>query len=167
MTIPARNVCYVALASAVLLAGAGCGGKNKAIKVEGIVTLDGKPVDGATVSFVPEGGNGHPANGLTGSDGVFHLTTFSPGDGAVAGDYKITVTRADSDSADTVVTDTSDPNAMKKIMDQVAKKAKESRGSPKKPPIPATYGDPTKTPLSCKIPTSDKIRLALRSSGGS
>jgi len=44
-----------ALASS-LLAGCGSGGT----RVEGTVTLDGAPVDGGSISFHPEGGEGKP-----------------------------------------------------------------------------------------------------------
>ena len=36
---------------------------------------------------------GRQATGMTGSDGVFHLTTNAPGDGAIPGDYKVVVRR--------------------------------------------------------------------------
>src|SRR5579859_1143365 len=74
------------------LAGAGCGGRGT-VKVNGTVTLDGKPVVGALVSFVPRDlGSGRLANGRTDANGAFDLTTFRTGDGAVPGPYKITVT---------------------------------------------------------------------------
>ena len=75
------------LAAATLLA-TGCGSKNKLHKVEGTVTYDGKPLAGATVQFVPLDSNGTTANGMTGDDGSFRLTTHSTGDGAKPGDYK-------------------------------------------------------------------------------
>src|SRR5262245_12374499 len=77
-----------------LLAGAptaalGCG-QGKTVKVEGVVTLDGKPLPAATVTFVPDG-NGRAASGRTDQDGIFRLTTFRTDDGAVPGEYKVTV----------------------------------------------------------------------------
>jgi hypothetical protein len=78
------------LALAFLLLAWGCG-SAKPVKVEGIVLLDGKPVEGATVSFVPDGETGRPADALTGPDGVFRLNTFSPEDGALPGDYRVVV----------------------------------------------------------------------------
>src|SRR6266851_1354444 len=83
------------LAMAFVFVGMGCG-TAKPVKVEGIVTLDGNPVEGAMVSFVPEGDEGRPASGLTGSDGVFHLTTLSPEDGAAPGIYKVIVVKSAS-----------------------------------------------------------------------
>ncbi len=77
----------------LLVAVAGCGEKNPPTgKVTGKVTLDGKPVEGAVVTFTPEGG-GNPAVGRTKADGTFSLTTFEPDDGALLGPHKITVTK--------------------------------------------------------------------------
>src|SRR5438046_2180107 len=75
---------FAMLASCLLLAQAGCGGAGgKPVKVEGVVTLDGKPLDRALVSFIPVAQGGHQANGQTGLDGTFHLTTYTSGDGAL------------------------------------------------------------------------------------
>jgi len=60
----------------------------------GTLTLDGKPVEGATVSFTPASGPG--AVGVTDVQGRFDLTTFARGDGAVAGEHVVTITRFDS-----------------------------------------------------------------------
>src|SRR5436309_14322534 len=75
----------------VSVAAIGCGGA-KPVKVEGTVTLDGQAVQGATVIFYPDNG-GPQASGLTDADGVFHLTTFNTGDGAIPGTHKVTVTK--------------------------------------------------------------------------
>src|SRR5262249_50056903 len=79
------------LLAGTVVGGAGCGGK-KPVKVEGTVTLDGEPLAGVTVSFRPKGDEtGRSANGMTGSDGTFRLTTFMPNDGALPGEYTIVV----------------------------------------------------------------------------
>jgi hypothetical protein len=73
----------------VVAMAVGCGGPAT-VPVSGTVTLDGEPVDGATVTFVPEG-EGRPANGNTDASGNFTLTTFTGGDGALPGSYNVTV----------------------------------------------------------------------------
>lgn len=78
----------------VLIALVGCGGSDfpKTFKVTGTVTLGGKPVDGAMVTFVPSSGQ-KVAIGSTNADGQFKLSTFNPSDGAQPGEYKVTVTK--------------------------------------------------------------------------
>lgn len=65
------------------------------IPVRGVVTLDGKPVEGATVGFAPKAA-GRPATGTTDAAGQFSLTTFEPGDGAVPGEHVVTVSKIKS-----------------------------------------------------------------------
>jgi hypothetical protein len=59
----------------------------------GVVTLDGKPVDGAQVILVPatEGATG--AFGVTNSSGHFSLRAFEQKDGAIPGEYKVQVSK--------------------------------------------------------------------------
>jgi hypothetical protein len=59
--------------AAVVVASTGCGGQPtlQTEYVEGVVTLDGQPVEGATVTFVPVAeGQGAPATGMTNAQGV-------------------------------------------------------------------------------------------------
>jgi hypothetical protein len=63
------------------------------VKVAGIVTFNGEPLSKVTVALHPLGGN-YAAFGQSGSNGRFTLETFDPGDGAVAGNYAVTVTKA-------------------------------------------------------------------------
>lgn len=74
----------------------GCGsddsGHPPTYPVTGSVRLNGKAVDGATVTFFLTEGKGS-AVGSTGADGKFSLSTFSPNDGAVAGQYKVSITK--------------------------------------------------------------------------
>src|SRR5712692_350445 len=89
MRIRKRSALLGSFLSAVILTAAGCGG-DKTVKVEGLVTLDGNPLPGATVSFMPVG-EGRAATGQTGADGSFRLGTFGTDDGALAGEYKVIV----------------------------------------------------------------------------
>ena len=57
------------------------GGLKGLTNVTGTVTYQGKPVDGATVAFNPEGG-GRAASGRTDASGKFQLTTLNANDGA-------------------------------------------------------------------------------------
>lgn len=81
-----------AAAFVALISATGCGPRRpKTIHVEGVVTLDGKPVQGAAVLFSPVAG-GHPADGITDAQGKFTLTTFAAGDGALPGEHAVAVT---------------------------------------------------------------------------
>ena len=89
-----RNHCAAALAMVVGLTGCGQQGGPKVNYVEGVVTLDGTPLEGATVGFSPaDTAKGVGAVGTTGAGGVFKLTAVQggkPDGGAVAGEYSVT-----------------------------------------------------------------------------
>jgi hypothetical protein len=61
--------------------------------VTGKVTKTGQPVAGATVTFVPQSADGRAASGMTDASGVYKLTTFESGDGALPGSYKVSITK--------------------------------------------------------------------------
>ncbi len=88
-----------ALVTAVLLslfAVVGCGQKGSPLHpVTGKITSsDGKPLERATVVFHPVGTANPGAvkpRGTVGADGTFTLTSHTSGDGALAGEYRVTV----------------------------------------------------------------------------
>jgi hypothetical protein len=85
----------IPLLAAVLLSVTGCGDgtvKLGTVPVTGTVTQGGKPVEGAMVTFSPDG-RGHAAAGTTDASGKFSLTTQISGDGAVPGTYKVMVSK--------------------------------------------------------------------------
>jgi hypothetical protein len=144
----------------VLLATAGCGNQNLS-KVEGVVTLDGVPLSGATVSFMPVG-QGRPASGLTDGDGYFQLTTFRTDDGALAGDYRVIVVVDEAEKRD-LTTDQGKAEARVGTMSPQGKKKQAEKKSKKPSQVPEIYRDIKKTPLKEVVPTNGKIELALRS----
>lgn len=100
----------VAIGCALVL---GCGGGSSrppTYPVEGTVTLGGKPLADATVTFRPDGSTPgqQPANGKTDAEGRYRLTTFSNGDGAMAGDYRVTLMKFDEVSSGAVAADGDD-----------------------------------------------------------
>lgn len=145
---------------------AGCGGGGPALeKVNGLVTLDGKPVEGATVSFVP-GSGGLFASGLTGADGRFTLNTAAPGarpgGGAVAGEYRVTIVKMES-SAQRRTDDPNDPN-----YDPLASVG-DNPNAPKKPKylVPQAYGDAAKSGLQATVKKgTNDVTFALDSKFG-
>ena len=84
--IARRTAVVLALASVVI----GCGQPSPYVKVQGTVTLDGKPLESGVVQFHPPAGQ--VAAGEIGPGGAFTLTTRSPGDGVLPGTYQATVT---------------------------------------------------------------------------
>lgn len=144
----------------------GCGPRGavggKPVPSGGTITLDGQPLSGVLITFVPTGA-GQPATGISGADGTFRLTTRNTGDGAIPGTYKVTVRRQES-VAGGPSESPKDPADMIKAMEKMAK-----GGAPKPsgPAIHPNYESVEKTPLTWEIPSGgDKnIKLELNKSG--
>jgi hypothetical protein len=158
-----RSFRLAALALAVALTG-GCGGSGpKPVKVEGVVLLDGKPLPGATVRFVPLDRKGETAVGFARDDGTFRLTSQSGGEGALPGEYKVVVTPGAGQTLEAPT----DPAAAQKMADLMMRKKAISKGitapRPKRSPIPAEYTDENKTILKVTVPPPDgKVTLNLQ-----
>ena len=76
----------------VFFAGCGSGGGSVVTyPVTGKLTLNGAPVAGATVTFSPEQPGIPTAMGISDGQGLYKLTTYSSGDGAGEGSYKVLV----------------------------------------------------------------------------
>jgi hypothetical protein len=151
-----------ALCAVFLLSGLGCGGRL--VKVQGVVKLDGQPVEGAVVVFENDGQEGRPAVGQTDSDGIFYLGTFKSEDGALRGNYKVTIMP---------------PQAFPKVvgfegitfaeaMAQYSQGKKELENQPPLPGsnIPTKYRNPAQTPLRQKVPPDGPVVFDLASEGG-
>ncbi|MCL2347142.1 MAG: hypothetical protein FWC50_02655 [Planctomycetaceae bacterium] len=94
-----RNILGLLLVGSLLMF-AGCGPKGRGLKVEyveGVVTLDGQPLEGASVTFIPkaEGGKEESASGYSHAGGAYKLSSINgdPEKGAVAGDYVVNVSK--------------------------------------------------------------------------
>jgi hypothetical protein len=83
-----RRVFARGLAGCLALALAGCGGP---VDVRGKVTLNGSPLAGATVIFIPEM-EGPEAGALTDEEGNFRLTNTKT-EGTLPGEYRVTVSK--------------------------------------------------------------------------
>lgn len=68
--------------------------RPKTYPVSGTVKLNGTVVEGATVTFQLTEGKEN-AIGSTDKTGKYTLSTFRPNDGAVAGQYKVSITKFD------------------------------------------------------------------------
>lgn len=83
----------------------GCGGSSEPAdrpertQVSGTVTYQGNPVDGAIITLLPDDPTAKGAYATTDSSGKFQLSTFGGNDGAVPGNYKVSVRKLESISA--------------------------------------------------------------------
>jgi hypothetical protein len=91
----------------LMIAIVGCGPRGPAVEmVEGVVLLDGEPVEGATVFFSPapkdkKPQGGVPAAGRTGAGGTFRLNAVGgakAGAGTKVGEYVVTIVKQESDA---------------------------------------------------------------------
>jgi hypothetical protein len=132
----------------------GCGGPRP-VKVSGTVTLNGEPIEGAMVQFVPAKEGGRPATAVTAADGGFSLTTIENHDGALPGDYKVVITYkppVESGPAE------STEQGMREIM-KLQEKAKKTKP---KYVIPPAYTDPTRTPVTQSVPTDGPVKIDIK-----
>lgn len=116
--------------------------RKETIPVTVKVTMAGSPVEGASVAFVPTDKGKPSAAGTTDASGTAKLQTYAPGDGAVAGSYKVTITKVDQ------------PPASKEL---------DERGPPRpdlapKPKflVPQKYSDATTTDQSAEVSKNKK-----------
>jgi hypothetical protein len=170
---------------AALASLSGCGPRLS--PVSGVVKLDGKPVSGATVTFVSDDGK-HTATAETDESGNFTLT-HTNGPGTFPGNYKVTVTKYPKveghvPGAEGTI-DKDYEKAMKKEMDKSkpAGPKMPTPGGPKgiQPPIgmmpggggasgssvkselPEVYASLEKTPFTIKVPVEGPVQLDLKS----
>ena len=105
----------------------GCGGSDVPAdrpathEVTGIVKFKGEPIEGANVTFKPDGGE-RGASGITDASGKYTLTTFSAGDGAIAGKYKVIVSKVEIQGGDPSYYDENSPNYGKEIPPEAEEK---------------------------------------------
>ena len=134
----------------------GCS-KSGLVRVEGIVLLENEPVAEATVLFIPEGGTGQPAQGMTDESGKFQLTTFKENDGARPGAYKVTVTK----SVPPPQPPEAEPGDSRSIVAHF-KAIKEHKQE--KSPLSSIYADVKTTPFHYTVPVDGKLILELKKS---
>jgi hypothetical protein len=92
------------LSIGLLQSTAGCGEKlgppqMKVYPVSGKLTVNGKPIVGIQLVLIPTAGNGENqpvSKAATDAGGSFKVSTYSLGDGAPAGTYKLTTSRTNA-----------------------------------------------------------------------
>lgn len=91
----------------------GCGGQDgpAVAPVKGVVTVNGKPLEGLQVSFSVMKGASTVSSGVTNDKGEYELTTFNMNDGAIVGENLVAIRQMPKDAAGAVFG--IDPEAMK------------------------------------------------------
>ena len=154
---------------AVVLLGTvlGCGTKtSNSVKVSGIVTLDGVPLAGAKVTYHPSSGAAPPV-GFTDSAGRFTLSTFDlktlqSTDGALPGEYKVTVEMIPPSAGRNLA---GGDGLKAGHMPKPKTSAKHDRSNPPEAKLPDHYADVSKTPLEQVVPPPGPVELKLTRSG--
>lgn len=144
------RVCLLTL----VVVASGCGSRSRTSPVTGTVTLDGKPLAGASIQFVPQGA-GRDATGETDAGGQFVMSTFQPRDGVMPGSYKVTI------SPPSGVADTTQYASAEDAM--TASKAPVKRAATG-PAFPGKYSRPDQTPLTQEVPVQGQLKFELKSS---
>lgn len=137
----------------LLIACAGCG-KRATVPLRGMVKLDGRPLANATVYFLAQTTGGRDSLGSTDAGGVFQLSTFQPGDGALPGKYKVIVQPATE----------ADPG----LAAMTPAEAMDASSAGRKPPrpsvvLPPRYSQPGQTVLVQDVPASGEVLFELQS----
>ena len=157
--------CLLSAGLTLLLAtAAGCGGKYTPVPVNGVVTLDGKPVEGATVNFyaVGDSKDGRVAHGTTNKEGEFRLSTLGKEDGALPRRYKVVVTKYVPTIANLKIPDFPDTQEGRDAKQDFMYRTFEAKGiQPFKNSLPAVYGDSNTTPLEYDITERTTVKLEL------
>ncbi len=84
------------IVSVSLLALSGC--TSKACKVTGVIKMDGEPIEGVSISFVPKtDGQGELAAGTSVAGGAYEIKTLSGDivDGTVPGTYTVVLRKSE------------------------------------------------------------------------
>jgi hypothetical protein len=143
-----RGVFVVLLASLMLvLSACSRGDEELIVPVSGVVEFDGKPLEGATVTFFCREKDRY-AVGQSDTEGRFQLTTKSPGDGAVPGEHQVMISKM----------------VLEEHMHIPPGQPKPDRPDPKgrfRWVIPQKYGDFTRSGLTATVPDSGTNSLTL------
>jgi hypothetical protein len=130
---------------------------------QGSVTYQGKPVAGASVSFLAPG-SPRFAVGTTDAAGQFRLTTFEPDDGAIPGTHVVTVRKIavqPGPSYEVPSDGTTDSAAIDRAMQEAALRveAAEKAGSG----LPAKYADHNTSDLRLEVvPGENNFQIELK-----
>lgn len=146
-------------AFAAFLSLTGCG--IKLVPVQGVVTLDGKPLEGATVIFTSPDGKTN-GSGMTDATGAFSITTADKL-GAAPGTYKVCVTKSPIIAGAVSPSQTEgggmNKDYLKAMQKEMPKGGAGPMGGPKpaagpKTEVPDIYASADKTTITVTVPSA-------------
>ncbi|MGV2335940.1 MAG UNVERIFIED_CONTAM: carboxypeptidase-like regulatory domain-containing protein [Planctomycetaceae bacterium] len=125
-----RWYCVQLLALTIVATAAGCGGgpqkiiPEKAVPVTGTITLDGKPLDNARITYYPSSAaQGDGASGTTDSAGKYELQSVFGSEvviGAAPGKYKVVISRMVRPDGTPMPADSQEPPIMSGARESIA-----------------------------------------------
>ena len=159
---------FLAVIGLLAAVSAGCGpSAPKLYPASGTVTFEGKPVEGASVLFIPQAGR--PSMATTDASGKFTVTTNGK-PGAPLGTYLVTVTKQSGGAAATPAASISpqqggaEPSEeekqrmmMKQREEMESQLATMRSGSKSQNVLPAKYANPEASGLSVTV-TADETK---------
>ncbi len=136
--------------------------------VTGVVTVEGQPVADAIVSFLPDDGQ-NPANGSTDASGRYELTSFTRGDGAMEGSFRVTIVKYEKEGEDKSAVSVEKPVAEEAESGETGNESYVPAGmvaskydAGPKNLLPKQYADQQKTPLTAAVrPEENSIDFDL------
>ena len=140
---------FVGIALLPFLGGCSGGTGIRTSPVTGTVTYKGQPVAGATISFIPDGGE-RPAAAISAAGGKYDLATLDL-DGAMPGNYTVLVRKLDVAAGSTA------PVSMEEAL-----KLNSRPPAPPKELLPAKYGDVARSPLKFEVKAGQKNVIDLQ-----
>jgi hypothetical protein len=146
-----------------MIACSGCG--KPTVDIEALVTLDGQPLEGASVTLVSIGEvRNRLAVGITDASGRVRFTTFNADDGALPGEYKVLVSKMPKSMAEEFANfDPNNPDDVQRM--QQRERSAIVAYTPSS--LPRIYLNAAETPLSVNVPPDEEpVVFALESSIG-
>lgn len=143
----------------------GCSDRPALAPAGGKVTLDGRPMPSAVVTFQPVEG-GRLGTAETDADGVYQITTFGPDvDGAIVGDHFVGVVRMGGAGASKPAGEQpADANSLSSLGAASDEESKKQE-SDIQYIVPKKYMAPSQSGLKVTVPSggSDQLNLELKS----
>ncbi len=150
-----KNLALLSLSLAFCIGVAGCGNKTKdpyvVHKVTGTVQYDGKPLEGASVTFFPDGSNAEKmsASSITDAEGKYSLQTQGvEKPGAIAGKYSIAITKIE-------VKEMTEEERREALL-QSSRSGAFPASSSAKQLVPKKYNSPQSSGLTAAVEANDK-----------